>query len=107
MRTNSGQKYAIDIAMAEMFFGCSLPFSIVEHPAFVKFCKLLRPGYKLPLRKFIGDNLLNTINDNLEEDMKTAISGKTATYIENGWSNIHNEPVIASCLQVEGKKYFS
>ena len=50
--------------------------------------------------------MLDTVNDNLEEDMKTAISGKTATYIEDGWSNIHNEPVIASCLQVEGKNYF-
>ena len=50
--------------------------------------------------------MLDTVNDNLEENMKSAISGKTATYIEDGWSNIHNEPVIASCLQVEGKNYF-
>ena len=89
-----------------MLFACSIPFSAVENPAFVRFCKLLRAGYKLPSRKLIGDNLLDTVNDNLEEDMKTAISGKTATYIEDGWSNIHNEPVIASCLQVEGKNYF-
>ena len=38
--------------------------------------------------------------------MKAEISGKSATLIEDGWSNIHNEPIVASCLQVEGKSYF-
>ena len=38
--------------------------------------------------------------------MRSDISGKTATLVEDGWSNIHNEPVIASSLQVDGKSYF-
>ena len=42
----------------------------------------------------------------LTEEMKAKISGKSATLIEDGWSNIHNEPIIASCLQVEGKSYY-
>ena len=38
----------------------------------------------------------------LTEEMKTKISGKSANLIEDGWSNIHNEPIIPSCLQVRG-----
>ena len=38
--------------------------------------------------------------------MKKALSDKTATRIEDSWSNIHNELVIAYCLQVENNVYF-
>ena len=34
------------------------------------------------------------------------MSGKKANLVEDGWSNIHNESVIASCLQVRNSVYF-
>ncbi|CAH1768047.1 4366_t:CDS:2, partial [Entrophospora sp. SA101] len=40
----------IDAILAHMIFGLGLPLSLVEAPAFVEFCKKLRPSYKLPSR---------------------------------------------------------
>ena len=34
------------------------------------------------------------------------MGGKTATLVEDGWSNIHNESDIASYIQVENDVYF-
>ena len=70
-------------------------------------CSLLRPGYTPPPnRKDIAGSLLDNVYGGLKEDMLEAVSGKTATLVEDGWSNIHNEPVIASCLQVGKEVYF-
>ena len=38
--------------------------------------------------------------------MAMELEGKTATLLQDGWSNIHNQPIIANCLVVEGKAYF-
>jgi hypothetical protein len=99
-------KSAIDVEIARLFYACNLPFSLVEHPQFIKVVQLLRPGYKPPSRKQIGGTLLDTVHDQVTEDMKAILNGKTATLVEDGLSNVHNEPIIASCLQVEGKSFF-
>lgn len=99
-------KSAIDIEVARLFYACNLPFSMAEHPQFIKVVSMLRPGYKPPSRKLIGGKLLDAVHDQVTEDMKVILDGKTATLVEDGWSNIHNEPIIASCLQVEGKSFF-
>ena len=68
---------------------------------------IIRPGYTPPSRKGIAGSLLGKVYGELRGDMKEeAVSGKTATLVENGWSNSHNEPVIASCLQVKNNVYF-
>ena len=38
--------------------------------------------------------------------MKDDIKGKSGTLVQDGWSNVHNEPVVASCLHVDNKVYF-
>ncbi|GBN78162.1 hypothetical protein AVEN_8209-1 [Araneus ventricosus] len=38
--------------------------------------------------------------------MTSAFENKECTLMEDGWSNIHNEPVIASYLHADGKSYF-
>ena len=50
--------------------------------------------------------LASNVHRVLEATMKEAIKGKTATLVEDGWSNIHNKPVVASCLQVGKDVYF-
>ena len=37
--------------------------------------------------------------------MKQNLTGKTVTVQQDGWSDIHNRPVVASCLNVQGKPY--
>jgi hypothetical protein len=38
--------------------------------------------------------------------MKKHVDGEKAALVSDGWSNLHNEPVIATCLQVKGKTFF-
>lgn len=38
--------------------------------------------------------------------MKAEIGGEEGTLTQDGWSDIHNTPVIASSLHVKGKPYF-
>jgi len=79
----------------------NLPFNLAHHPQWTKVCSLIRPGYTPPSRKDIAGSLLDKVYELLRGDIKEAVSGNTATLVEEGWSNSDNEPVIASCLQVE------
>jgi len=79
----------------------------VENKHFVKLCSDLRPGYKPPSRKKLGNELLNSVHDEVCKDMKRNIleEGKTITLMQDGWSNIHNDPIIAHSIY-NGKKAY-
>jgi len=106
VKTSTNLKATIDIEIAKLFYACNLPFSLVEHPQFVRVIQLLRPGYQPPTRKVIGDSLLDRVTDELQQDMRAALNGKVVTLVQDGWSNCHNEPIVASCLQEGSKSYF-
>ena len=40
------------------FFGCGIPFNVVESDHFFKFVHKLNPNYKLPSRKTLGGSIL-------------------------------------------------
>ena len=41
----------------------------------------------------------------MEEKSKTKLSGKNVTICIDGWSNVSNEPIIASSIQLGNKVY--
>ena len=106
IQTDSNMKHELDLQVAKFFYSCNIPFNVAEQAEFLKLIQKLRPGYKPPTRKALSDNLLNEITTLLENEMMSAIENKECTLMEDGWSNIHNEPVIASCLHTNGKSYF-
>lgn len=106
IKTNKERKDQLDEEMAKFFYACNIPFAVAEHPQFVNMIEKLRPGYTPPNRKAIGGYLLDQVHDQQQQQMKREISGKDATLIQDGWSTVHNEPVIASCLLVEGNEYY-
>ena len=106
VKTSDSFKSAMDMQIARLFYGCNLPFNIVENPVFVKTINMLRPGYKHPTRKAIAGTLLDTVHDEVCEDMRQSLDGKTATLVQDGWSHCHNEAVVASCLHVGDQSYF-
>ena len=59
VNTNSVEKEKIDNVVAEFFYGCNVPFSVVEHPLFKQLIDSLRPGYKPPNRKLLAGPLLD------------------------------------------------
>lgn len=67
----------------------------------------LRPGYDhcLPTRKQLAGNLLDDIMEDATRETKEVLKDKSVTLIQDGWSNIHNQPVIANCLS-DGKNIY-
>ena len=51
-------------------------------------------------------NLLDAVYSEAQHAMKQQIAGKSGTLIQDGWSNVHNDPIVATSLQVEGKTFF-
>src|SRR5215813_9340948 len=92
--------------LRSLFYSCNIPFNVVEQEEFVTLIQKLRPGYKPPSRTALSENLLNEVTSLLDNKMMSALESKECTLIEDGWSNVHNESVIASCLHANGKLYF-
>ena len=104
--TPSVTKEKIDHCVAEFVFGCNLPFSVVEHPLFRAMVETLRPGYKPPTRKTLSSTLLDQVHNKLHSTMRGKLEGKTVTMQQDGWSTLHNDPVISTSVTCEGSGYF-
>ena len=83
------KKSEVDDALALMFFGCNLPFSLVESTLFKHFVNLLNPNYKSPTRKTLSETLLDKIFQKLQikqhkEDVRIG------TVMLDGWKNSSN-----------------
>lgn len=61
MKTTQNQQHEIDLQLGKFVFGTNSAFRIVENPEFVS---LLRPGYILPNRQKLGDQILDEVYEN-------------------------------------------
>lgn len=76
-----------DLLLAKFFYGCNIPFSVVESVHFKTFCNFLRPAYKPPGRRVIGSCLL----DEVHEKFCTSTTFKpTSVLLIDGWKNESN-----------------
>ena len=66
---------------------------------------ILRSRYKLPSCKELASSLLDSVDNEMKESVKENLKGREGTLIIEKWSNIHNEPKTASCVQVNRKSY--
>lgn len=106
VKTSGSSAQKLDLLVAKFFYANNIPFSVVEHATFQDLISALRPGYHVPSRKALAGSLLDEVAAEVEEVAKKSLEGKNVTLIEDGWSNIHNDPIIASCLHVSGKAVF-
>lgn len=60
--------------------------------------KRLRPGYKPPNRKQVADELLDAVYNDKWCEVKQFLTGKSVCMALDGWSNVHNEPIL--CVSV-------
>jgi hypothetical protein len=78
-------------------------------PKFVDLITLLRPGYSLPSRKALATTILDKveaeIEDSITEKMTNLSKTSALTLIQDGWSSIHNDPIIASNLFVDSRSF--
>ena len=71
----------------------------MESDAFHNLMHILRPSYKLPSRKELAGSLLDSVHTEVEKSIKETLKGREGTLIIDGWSNIHNKPITASCVE--------
>ena len=92
-----------DVSVAKFFYANNISFNCVDSVTFKYLVNDLHPGYKPPNRKPLAGQLLDTACAELEGEAKKATNGSKATFCLDGWSNVANDPIIASSIQVSNK----
>ena len=108
IQTSKTEKATIDLQIARFVCATNSPFSIVEHPEFLKLMAMLRPGYDPPNRHKVSNELLDELYGSMQSECTEQLVGKNVSMMLDGWSNIHNEPVI--CVSVttsDGESYLT
>lgn len=102
----TASKEQCDLIIAKFIYGSNLPFSIVEQPTFISLLQTLRPGYKPPSREALSGPLLSAVYEEIKGNVRNTLNGAICALVEDGWSNVKKDPVIATCVQHNGKTYF-
>lgn len=106
IKTSGGLKGNLDGLWAEAFYACNIPFSVIDHPRFRAAMESTRPGYQLPTRKQLAGKHLDDAFEKVDTQLKSALTGKRVTVIQDGWSDVHNHPIIATSVHTGNKSYF-
>lgn len=88
----------LDLQIARFIYGTNSSFRVVEHPEFKKLINMLRLGYNLPTRQTITGNLLDSVYNMLQNNLKEQLAGKIVCMALDGWSNVHNDSIICVCV---------
>lgn len=81
--------------MGKLFFGCNIPFSVVESVYFNEFCHSLGPAYKPPFRITLSTSVLNKIHNSFYVAIK--FHSKSPLLID-GWKNEATNTNNVACL---------
>lgn len=107
LKTTASEKKKIDLQFAKFFYACNIPFSVVENEQMKKLVQLMRGNsYTPPTRHEISTHLLDEVYEECEAQLISELKGQNVTMIQDGWSNVHNHPVIATCLHNGNKAFF-
>lgn len=98
VKTSSNQKEVIDSQVAKYFYATNTSFRSVENPHFKKLMKILRPGYFPPSKTDLGGNLLDKVYQSEMENCRDNLKNQTLCMSLDGWSNVHNQPVVCICV---------
>ena len=131
--TTPAEKICLQEQWARAFYKNRLPFAIAEDPEFKKAMEMTRPGVggKLLSERSLAGDLLDKEYEKIDEQMHSNLrvrvtywediilkrqrlsshiqllnhQGKDVVLSQDGWSNIHREPIIASCVHVPGNTF--
>ena len=78
----------------------------MEHKAFKELLKALRPSYTPPARQRLANELLEKVHKNCEKRAKAKLSGKEVTLSLDGWSKVHNEPLVCKAATTTSGESF-
>lgn len=105
--TTKEYKDKIDLQIGKYFYTTNTPFNHVEHEEFKQLCGLLRPGYKPPSAYEIGNPILEKNYAETMAKCKEKLMNQTVCMSQDGWSNIHNDPLVCSSIvTAQGDSFF-
>lgn len=101
------QKKRIDTALGKFFFGCNIPFNVINSKYFTNFMHELRPAYKPPCRQTLSGSLLDAVHKLTVEHDLLNINAETVLVID-GWKNSSNNTknVVVMLQTADGKMAF-
>lgn len=106
IRTSKSDKEEIDKQIAKALYATNSSFTCIEQPQVKKAIALLRPGYVPPSRHDVSNRLLTEIYNEEKSTCFKSLSGSSVCLSLDGWSNVHNEPIICATVTTEnGKSY--
>ncbi|XP_073520018.1 uncharacterized protein [Phyllobates terribilis] len=107
IRTSRLEKELIDEKIAQFIYATNSSFRLTENPHFINMVQSLRPGYSPPSRAHVAGKLLDQVYDREMEQCATALEGKIVNLSIDGWSNVHNDPIVCACITEEGKVFLA
>lgn len=112
IQTTAADKVRIRSRWADFFLKNRLSFRLADDPAFRAALEATRPGINgengmkpLLTRKALSGTLLDEVEARCKKNLSSIVMGKNAVLSQDGWSDAHQEPVIAASLHCEGKTY--
>ncbi|XP_073522458.1 uncharacterized protein [Phyllobates terribilis] len=106
IRTSRLEKELIDEKIAQFIYATNSSFRLTENPHFINMVQSLRPGYSPPSRADVAGKLLDQVYDREMEQCATALEGKIVNLSIDGWSNVHNDPIVCAYITTEEGKVF-
>lgn len=101
VRTGQDKKKELDRQIAKAVYATNCSFRAIENKEIRKAIEMLRPGYVPPSRFQLSSTLLNEIFEEEKSKCFNKFSGQSVCMSLDGWSNIHNEPIICVVLTAE------
>lgn len=92
--------------IAKVFYGCNMPFNIADNPLWKDMIQSLHPGYDSPNRRTLSGTLLDEVFNGVQKHIRDDIKRSEVTLMQDGWSDIHNSPVIATAIHTGEKSHF-
>ncbi|XP_053164622.1 uncharacterized protein LOC128350389 [Hemicordylus capensis] len=106
IKTSRLEKELIDEKIAQFVYATNSSFRLTENPHFINMVQSLRPGYSPPSRADVAGKLLDKVYDREMEQCATALEGRIVNLSIDGWSNVHNDPIVRACITTEEGKVF-
>ena len=105
IKKTAKEKEELDLLVAKFFYSCNIQFAAANDKDWLKLVSKLRPGYTPPERKALASTLLDKVYDDFHNKMKTQVEGKEVCIAQDGWSDVHNSPILSHTMVVEGKSF--
>ena len=105
--TTDNQKSDLDLKIAKFFYGNNIAFNAANSVEYKDMIMTLRPGYSGPSSSALAGNLLDEFSVDVDNSIKKQLEEiSSVTLLLDGWSNVQNDPVIATCIHTGSTSFF-